>query len=668
MTRAKRGAAGKRQLAAHPDGRDRVRWHVALALLAGALTYANALSAPFIFDDQATVVQNATIRDLARLDAVLAPPENTPLAGRPLVNLTLAINYALGGLDVTGYHAFNVAIHLTCALLVFGLVRRTLQPFLASHSTGIGFASALLWVVHPLNSETVTYVTQRTESLMALGYLLTLYGSARAATSSHKVRWYATSVAACLAGMACKETMVTAPLLVALYDRVFLFDSFRRAGRARLGFYAALSATWILLAALVASHGQTLASGFGTARVSIWTYLLNQTVMLTRYFWLAIWPKSLVLYYGWPQPLSLADVWPYAAFIVALLIGTVWLLVRHPRLGFAAAWVFITLAPTSSVLPIATEVGAERRMYLPMVGVISLVLVACVSSRVASASSIMASAFRLRQGSGGRAEASAEAVRRKAVAVVVMIAALLSTRTIARNREYQSALTMAETVLERWPSASAENLVGTELAAAGRHEEAIPHLREAARGYPAARYPLGTELLALGRVDEAIGELRAFIRDEPGLLATRAAHGLLANALADTRSYAEAVPHYQEYLAAHPEDGNAWTGLGIAFAQIGNPADALKAFRGAARADPRNPRFRINLARALLDQGDLDEAARLAAEIARTTPADPAAHDILGRVFAARGQLDAARAAFMRALQIDPSYAPARDGLMSIGK
>jgi protein O-mannosyl-transferase len=634
-------ARTKRSPPEAPQPSDRVRWYAALVLLAGALTYANSFSAPFIFDDQATIVQNATIHDLTRLDIVFAPPENTPVAGRPLVNFSFAMNYAFGGLDPAGYHAINVGIHLECALLIFGLVRRTLLRFTA-HCTDLAFAVALLWVVHPLNSETVDYVTQRTESLMALFYLLTLYASVRAAGSKHASRWYMASIAACLAGMACKETMVTAPAMMVLYDRVFLFDSFRQAFRARGGFYAALAGTWLLLAALVASHGQTLSSGFGTARVSVWTYLLNQTVMLTRYLWLSVWPQSLVLYYGWPQPLTLADVWPYAAFIVVLLIATGVVLVRYPRFGFVAAWVFITLAPTSSVLPIATEVGAERRMYLPLVGVIALIAVTA---------SLMASAF-----------------RRKDAAVVLLIAVALSARTIARNREYRSPLTMAETVLARWPSASAENLVGTELAALRRHAEAVPHLQEAARAYPPARYFLGTELLTLGRIDEGIAELRAFVRDEPHLLATRAAHGLLANALAERRSFVDAIPHYREYLAAHPQDGTAWTGLGIALVETGKTGDALWAFRGAVRADPANPRFRVNLARALLDHGDLDEAARLAQEAATTNPADPAAHDVLGRVYVGRGQLDAARAAFMRALQLDPAYAPAREALSSIAK
>jgi protein O-mannosyl-transferase len=660
MSRAKRTPAG-------PWRVERIWLRAAGIALAGILTYSNSLSAPFIFDDHATVVQNATIRDLSRWNVVFSPPEHTPVAGRPIVNLSFAINHALAGLDVTGYHAFNILIHLACALLVFGLVRRTLRlPHpragasvpLTEHATDMAFAVAVIWIVHPVNSEAVNYITQRTESLMALCYLLTLYASVRAWTSGHTARWSGIAVASCLAGMACKETMVTAPIVVVLYDSVFLFGSLPLALRSRGTFYAALASTWVLLAALVASHGQTLSSGFGTARVSPWTYLLNQAVMVVRYLRLSIWPDSLVVYYGWPQPLTIADVWPYGVVVIALLVITVVTLVRAPRLGFLGAWVFITLAPTSSVLSIATEVGAERRMYLPLVGVIALMVVAATSATC-------------------RAGVSAPAERRglkatpcsaSAAALLLLIAVSLSARTIARNREYRSALTMAETVLERWPSASAENLVGTELAVAGQHAEAIPHLREAARGYPAARYVLGSELLVTGQLDAGIEELRTFVREEPDLLATRAAHGLLANALASRRDYAGAIPHYREYLAAHATDANAWTGLGIALIETGKPGEALAAFRGAVNSEPGNPRFKVNLARALLDHGDLDDAARVAQETMALSPADPAPHDVLGRVLAARGQVDAARREFSRALQLDPAYVPARDALLTLGR
>src|SRR5262249_17886017 len=157
----------------------------------------------------------------------LTPPGETPIARRPLVNLSFALNYAFGALQETGYHAGNIALHIACALTLFGIVRRTLAgPKLVARFGSIGdttaLGAAMLWMVHPLQSEPVNYITQRTESMMALFFLLTLYCAIRARRSPrHSISWHVLSVLACASGMASKESMVTAPVIVLLYDRTF---------------------------------------------------------------------------------------------------------------------------------------------------------------------------------------------------------------------------------------------------------------------------------------------------------------------------------------------------------------------------------------------------------------------------------------------------------------
>jgi protein O-mannosyl-transferase len=174
--------------------------------------------------------------------------------------------------------------------------------------------------------------------------------------------------------MACKESMVTAPVLVALYDRVFIFDSIKAAVKERWQLYAGLAFTWLVLALLVSSGPRIHSAGFSSG-VSAWTYLLNQAVMIVRYLRLAVWPSSLVVNYGWPIPLTLGEVLPQALIVIALLVGTIAALMRRPPLGFLGATFFMTLAPTSSIVPIATEVGAERRMYLPLISIVVLVVI-----------------------------------------------------------------------------------------------------------------------------------------------------------------------------------------------------------------------------------------------------------------------------------------------------
>src|SRR5688572_19659054 len=187
--------------------------------LAAAVVYSNSLSAPFIFDDQIAIVDNPAIRSLS--DA-WSQPRNTPLAGRPVAGLTFALNFAANEVDAAAYRATNISIHIACALLLFGLVRRTLTlPRLAPRFGGaaadLALAAALLWVVHPLTTDAVTYITQRTESLMALCYLLTLYSSLRSFSSKRRIMRQILAIVSCALGMGVKESMVTAPVVVVLF-------------------------------------------------------------------------------------------------------------------------------------------------------------------------------------------------------------------------------------------------------------------------------------------------------------------------------------------------------------------------------------------------------------------------------------------------------------------
>ena len=278
-------------------------------VVSGFAVYWNSLSAPFTFDDDHAIVINEQIRHLS---TSIAPTEQgSPLAGRPLVSLTFAVDYALDGLNVRGYRLVNISIHIINALLLFGilnnLARRKGAPYAVDLTANLAFAAALIWMVHPLVTEPVDYVSQRTELMMAMFFLLTLYtgGSAVARRRGDDGTRPALSVICCALGMACKETMVVAPAVVLLYDRTFAFGSFREALQRRGWYYAALCATWLVLVALLWSSPRGDSAGFAGAAVSPWTYLLNQSVMIVRYLRLAFWPRGLVLDYGEPLHITL---------------------------------------------------------------------------------------------------------------------------------------------------------------------------------------------------------------------------------------------------------------------------------------------------------------------------------------------------------------------------
>jgi protein O-mannosyl-transferase len=570
---------------------------VAVLLVAAVATYFNALGSPFVWDDDPAIVTNQSIR--GSLADALVPPLETPVAGRPTVNVSLAVNYGIGALDPAGYHIGNLAVHLASALLLFAIVSRTLAARRVfrdrAYADVVALIASLIWMVHPLLSETVDYVTQRSESMMGLLFLLTLYAAIRARAEARessqrerrRVRWDIVSIASCAVGMATKESMVTAPIAVVLYDLVFEFDSAGDALRSRAFLYGGLAATWMELGVIMWRWPRSTVGG---AAVGAWTYLLNQAQMIVRYLGLVFWPQSLVVDYGLPRALALRDVIVPGTLVVALLGAAAFAFVRRPAAGFLGAMFFLTLAPTSSFVPITTEVGAERRMYLPLAALVVLfvVLAALLVERLR-----------------GRSPGRSKAVTAAALALSVAIAAALAVRTAYRNREYQSALTLWESVVERRPQGRARFALATQLMDAGRHDEAIVQLREAVADFPDARAGLGTELLIKGEFAEGVAVLEAFVEASPSAPNRAPARPLLASGyrgLAEQamrqRQFARAAEQARLSLRYDANSAEAHNVLGAALASQGQFDQAVREFREAVRIDPRNASAANNLARA----------------------------------------------------------------------
>ena len=349
-----------------------------VVVAAGLLAYYNSFTGPFVFDDEDSIQANPTIRHVWPISQVLSPPATAGVGGRPIINLSLAVNYALGGYDVWGYHALNLVIHILAGLTLLGIVRRTLlQPKLRERfgaaANELALAVAVLWMVHPLQTEAVTYVSQRAESLMGLFYLLTLYCFIRGTESPKIGLWFALSVVACLLGMATKEVMVTAPLMALLYDRTFVAGSFRAAWTKRLWLYMGLGGTWLLLAYLMSGlHHRGVGYGLG---VDWQVYALTECRSIVHYLWLTVWPHPLVFDYGGNTFVWHAtDAAPYALILLLPLAGVLIGLKRWPAIGFIGAWFFMILAPTSSVVPIVNQPMAESRLYLPLAAVVTLIV------------------------------------------------------------------------------------------------------------------------------------------------------------------------------------------------------------------------------------------------------------------------------------------------------
>jgi protein O-mannosyl-transferase len=620
-----------------------VRYHAVVLVVAGALAYATSLSNPFLYDDQTAIVKNPQIRTLSPLSVPLTPPRDTPVAGRPLVNLSLAANYASGGLDVTGYHVTNVALHLLTALVLFGVVRRTLLP--AEHADGLALACALVWVLHPLNTEVVNYTVQRTESMMALCYLTTLYCAIRAKAHPDRWGWRAAAIAACAAGMAAKESMVTAPLLVLVYDRVFLYPSLGAAVRERRALYIGLAATWAVLAALMLGQPRT-SVGFA-AGVSPWTYFLNQLPIIARYLWLTIWPRPLVVDYGLPGAVGVLDAVVPGLILVALAIATLLALRRRPVIGFLGVWFFVTLAPTSSVVPIATEVGAERRMYLPLMALAVLGVVGV---------------YTLLRRDAAAGEPKGSPLRTPAI-VLAVVCLLLAAGTTVRTLEYRSVRSIAQTNVDRYPHGRARLALASELVAANEHTEALRQLEQAVKDYPQAHLALATELATSGRLADAVKEAQEFIRLLPGNAEVPTARDLMGRALALQGQYEPAVEQFNLLTHARPNDPGPYVSIGDARLRQRRVAESIASYESALRLRPGDPAILAQLGLAFGAAGRRAEASLAFGGAAAARPTDIRLLNLWGRSLAAEGRYIDAVAPMRRLVELAPSDTTAADNL-----
>jgi protein O-mannosyl-transferase len=626
--------------AAGPDG-----WRTPLAcslIVAGALlAYRNSLGGPFVWDDPQSIADNPTIRHLWPVWSALRPPHGGGITveGRPILNLTLALNYAISGTAVWSYHAVNILIHILAGLALFGIARRTLQM------TWPAFAVAILWTVHPLQTESVTYVVQRAESLMGLFYLLTLYCLIRYASAGPadakdgaggSPAWAALSFLACLLGMGTKEVMASAPVVVFLYDRTFLAGSFRAAWRARWRFYLALASSWALLAALVASGGGNRSGTVGFGAASWSAYLLTQFPAVIRYLRLVIWPHPLVFDYATFWISDPTQVLPEALLVSALFACTLWALRFRPAAGFLGACFFLILAPTSLV-PGTSQMIVEHRMYLPLAAVLSLIVCA------------------------GLAAAGA---RRVLFASAIAAAGVLAVVTFRRNSDYATALALWSDNVARSPgNPVARDMLGLALRDTGRTAEAISQFEEAVRikpGYAEARNNLGIALEETGRPAEAITQFREALRIKP---AYAEAHNDLGLALQELGRVPEAITQFEEALQLAPEDARVLFNLGCALRQDGRTEEAITRLREAIRIKPAFVEAHDNLGLALQGVGIVPEAIAQFQEALRLAPGDPAVHFNLGCALREAGQTGEAIAEFQRALRIKPAFAEAHNNL-----
>jgi protein O-mannosyl-transferase len=557
-------------------------WWIALALVAAtAFAYAPALRAPFVMDDAETIGASATWQS----------PPGSPTSGRPLVLATLAVNYAVNralGVDqrrdpdgpnkAVGYRLFNLLVHLLTGALLFGVIRRAMREKTVGEewrvaADGVAGAVCALWLLHPIQSEVINYIVQRSEAMASLFYLGTLYASIRAwdADDSARVPWYAVAVASCALGMLTKEIVITVPLAVMLYDRAFRLPTWRALltpGGGRGWFYTALWFAALGTFAVIAAGARGDTAGFGG--IAWDSYLYTQCWAIAHYLRLVVWPSPLAIDYGFNAIHGASGV-AGAALLVAFAVATVVAWTRVPRFGwfaFCGSMFFMVLAPSSSVVPVTSEVAAERRIYLVLAIVLLFVVLA---------------AERLRQRM--KLVLSVPIV----IAGVGALAALLTVTTAARSAVYRSNESLWRSAVRATPgNPRALGNLGWAL-----YKLPVPDLPAADSMFRLAMaadttchfgcLQFAAVLAKEGKLADAVPllERELTIARGSGVPLSERALGLVLMKMGDDK---RAVPYLEDVARQFPTMDHVVV-LGVAYLSAGRRDDALGVFKSVARLD-----------------------------------------------------------------------------------
>lgn len=659
-------------------------WPVLIPVVLAVWTYHGALRGGFVFDDMPAVKDNYLLESVGGFWEAAFGEKHSPISNRPLVCLTFSLNYAWSGLDAFGYHVVNLAIHCANAMLLWGVLRRTLiapnlgEAFDESRATWTATAVAAVWTVHPLATEAVVYITQRTTLVMSFFLLLMLYGPLRAASSEDRRRsWLIVTVASCAAAILSKEEAAAAPILLVLFDRALLFDSFRNAWEKRAAVYGSAAATWLLLIACVAAGPTNPTVGYDSVpRVNAFEWLLTEAPVLVHYLRLTLWPHPLIAAYDWDVIRKVDEAFLPGLLILALLIASFAVWFRRPHWGFLGAWFFLLLAPTSSIMPIISEIVAERRMYLPMLSVLVPVILGVLW--------IVEQMLRATVGSM-RAPTAWAALP---LAVVVFFA---SSATAEYARVFDDEKKLWTDVFEKNPLTNGGFLAGSLLNGYAKvlleerkHDVAVPLLRRAVACEPPhndAFVNLAAALVDLGpahyaEAEKLYQEALAREPDHPNCLSNYAKLKLDQFQLdpPDKRlgpndpRMQQAYAMLQQAIEIDPRNVNYLNNLGSVSFHLGRIQEAEAAWTRALQIDPNNVGVASNRAIVLAHTGRRNEAAAQFEELLKRFPGNVAVLINLASVYIEMGNHQAALQRVRQALEVDPNNAAAGQLLQLLTK
>jgi Tfp pilus assembly protein PilF len=536
--------------------------------VAGVITYRNAFGGPFIFDDLTQILQNPHIQSWQWPWAFI---ENNR---RPFLYATLAYNFHVSGFNAFAYHEFNIRVHILAGMMLFLLVRKTLRltsmkESFRENADVLALASAILWLVHPVHTQAVTYIIQRAESLMGLLFLSAMVFSSQYFTAK-KFPWLiAAGIASFLAGLT-KEVALVLPLMVLFYDRTFISRDLRTALEKHRLLYIALSLTWVAMFYLyfTTSPEERLTAGFGMQGMSPLLYLINQPAVILHYVGVSLWPSNLIFDYEWPPVTPMRDLWPSIVVLLSWIVVMAVAFRRYRAVSFLFLSFLIILLPSSSVIPLK-DLIFEYRLYLSLccwsVGIVLLL--------------------------HWSAEYVVNARNRRAIfiLIVTLIAVVLGGMTYQRNKTYANEEVLWLDVIKKQPlNSRALNNLGEYLLRINRDADAKKCFLQSLAvnsNYPDVYANLSTVVGREGHPQEALEYAQKAVSMSPDFAI---AHNNAGSALSQMGRYSEAIPYFEKTIELGFVQEGVTLNLAVALANSGQPVKAINILQNMIRLNPQS--------------------------------------------------------------------------------
>jgi len=534
-----------------------------------ALAYSNTSGASFHFDDFHQIVNNPGVKRLGNIPRFIVDAELwsyfTVKGYRPVTLIIHTLNYALSGLDVRGWHVVNLALHVVCALLVFLVVKALLRGAGHGRTYPLALLCASAFALHPIQTQAVTYISGRAAILAAIFFLTGFHAFLRYRSigvgEKYRLAWAALAPVCYMLGLLSKESAVSLPAVMLLYDLLFTTEKDKGLAARLRGlapYYTAFAGVLLVYIGL-----RKALAGYATAPAipySSYEYMLSELKVLPMYLRL----MSLPVNQNFDYLLPLTKTPDALVLISAVLLASIGLALyrlrrAQPLVVFFAGWFIITIAPESSFIPIL-DIANEHRLYLPSVGLICAALVGGYSLLGQNRS-------------------------RLAYSSAVMLLAALGLLTFSRNRVYADEYTLWGDVLSKAPYNSRARLnIGTALVADKKYGEATVELKAAldmGTALPVpyiAHYNLGVCYDKTGRKDEAEREFELTLKDEPNYYE---ASVKLGEIFYEAGRYADSARVYEAHVKRFAGDPVAYFNLADSLMRLGRFDDARKPMEDA---------------------------------------------------------------------------------------